>query len=75
MMNIMNNVYFGPDTEISKYPVATAEHRGACGYGGNCGTCRYALCAGLDYLTEEQYLSGQYVQPQRCTKIKTAELC
>ena len=35
-------VCYGPDEDIKNYPRAV-ERRGKCGYGYNCGTCRFRI--------------------------------
>lgn len=45
----MCNTYYGPDTEISMYPMATEERREALGCYTWCSTCMYAIAAGFDY--------------------------
>lgn len=50
MMNkIMGNTYYGPDTEIKRYPKANADRKQKCGYACWCGTCRHMISASYDY--------------------------
>ncbi len=42
---MMDGIYYGPDSEITEFPVVTQEHRKACGCGGHCGTCCHRIHA------------------------------
>ena len=50
MNKIMDNIYYGPDSEINHYPKATDDRRKRCGYACWCGTCRHMILASYDYL-------------------------
>jgi hypothetical protein len=52
--------YYGPDAEIKEYPRAV-KCQGKCGYGYNCGTCRYGI------------ISAEEGAPQRCMCRKDGE--